>query len=121
LSLQASQLDVGTIVWEIVRDPNGFRKRRPVIVPTRTEEISSDAPIVVMAITTTFPNPPPANHVALPWNPHPRRVSTGLARRSAAVIGWLDTLYLDEIESVIGKVPPKIVREILAQLADEED
>ncbi len=57
----------------------------------------------------------------LPWNPDRRRVSTRLARRSAAVIDWLDTVYLDEIESIIGKVPPKIVRAILERLAAEEN
>jgi mRNA-degrading endonuclease toxin of MazEF toxin-antitoxin module len=115
-----AELGLGRIVWVIVRDPQGYRKRRPAIVLTPAEEISSELPLTVMAITTTFADPPPRNCVALPWNSDPRRVSTGLARRSAAVTNWLDTVYPDEVDGVIGTTPPKTLAEIQRRLADLE-
>ena len=118
MSVESGDLREGRIVWATVRDHNGFRKQRPAIVLTPTEEISDDEPIVLMAITTTFRDPPPADHVELPWNADRRRTSTGLARRSAAVISWLDTVYLDEIDSVIGSVPPKVMATIRQHLKD---
>jgi hypothetical protein len=74
----------------------------------------------MMAITTTFPDPPPPNHIELPWHPDRRRVSTGLARRSAAVVSWLDTIYLDEVDEIIGQTPPRKLTEILTRLRDGE-
>jgi len=99
-----------------VRDRNGFRKRRPAIVLTPTAEISEAQPLVLMAITTTYPNPAPSDHIELPWNPDRRRTSTRLARRSAAVVTWLVTVYSDEVEDVIGDLPPKILNIIRQRL-----
>ena len=72
---------------------------------------------MVMAVTTTFPEPPPADHVLLPWNADPRRVGTRLARRSAAVVTWLETLYPDEVLEANGDVPAAIMRELQKRLA----
>lgn len=108
----------GQIVWATLRDRNGFRKQRPAIVLTPTDEITADDPIVLMAVTTTFTDPPPADHIGLPWNADRRRTSTHLARRSDAVIRWLDTTYLDEIDSTIGIVPPKVMAAIRQRLKD---
>jgi mRNA-degrading endonuclease toxin of MazEF toxin-antitoxin module len=103
-------------VWATLKDANGFRKERPAIVLTPTDEISADSPMVVMAVTTSFPDPPPDNHIRLPWNPDPRRVRTKLRQRSAAVIDWLDSLYPDEVIEVHGEVPPPIMAEIQRRL-----
>jgi mRNA-degrading endonuclease toxin of MazEF toxin-antitoxin module len=118
------RIGAGQIVWAIVRDPNGFRKRRPAIVLTPTDEISADGPLTLVAITTTYTDPPPNNCVELPWNPDSRRVSTGLARRSAAVVNWLDTVYLDEIDGIIGVAPSRTLAEIqrrVGMLEGDED
>jgi hypothetical protein len=115
-----AELGLGRIVWVIVRDPQGYRKRRPAIVLTAAAEISSEQPLTVMAITTTFADPPPPNCVTLPWNSDPRRVPTGLARRSAAVVNWLDMVYPDEVDGIIGMMPPKILAEIQRRLANLE-
>jgi hypothetical protein len=48
-----------------------------------------------------------------------RRTSTGLARRSAAVTDWLITAYADEVDGIIGNVPPRLMSEILKRLSDE--
>jgi hypothetical protein len=69
-----------------------------------------------MAVTTSFPEPPPEDHVPLPWNPDPRRVGTRLAQRSAAVVTWLDTLYPDEVIEHRGQVPPRVMKEIQDKL-----
>ena len=104
-------------MWAVLRDARGYRKERPAIVLTQTKEISSESPFVVMAITTTFSDPPPRNHVPLPWNPDPRRVGTRLAQRSAAVVTWLDTLYPDEVIDLKGEVPAALMRELQERLA----
>jgi len=100
-------------VWAIVCDRRGFRKRRPAIVLTPSPDISASQPIALMAITTTFPEPCPQDCLELPWNHDRRRVTTGLARRSAAVVTWLDAVYEDEIDGLIGTVPSRILQEIL--------
>jgi hypothetical protein len=53
----ANKFRSGQIVWATVRDRNGFRKSRPVIILTPDEEIKINQPLVVMAITTTFQSP----------------------------------------------------------------
>jgi mRNA-degrading endonuclease toxin of MazEF toxin-antitoxin module len=118
VSVEPDHLAEGQIVWAIVRDRNGFRKRRPAILLTPTAQISEQQPLVIMAITTTFPNPPPSDHIELPWNPDRRRTSTGLARRSAAVVTWLDTVYPDEVDSIIGAVPARMMRTIRLRLKE---
>jgi len=113
----ASKLLCGQIVWATVKDHNGFRKSRPVIIITPDNEISEDKPLVVMAVTTTFAEPPPDDCVELPWSQDARRVATGLARRSAAVVTWLETAYADEITNAIGVVPVKVMATIRERLA----
>lgn len=112
VSVTAAELRRGSIVWATLQDHRGYRKVRPAIVLTPDSEISDDEPLVLIAVTTTYPTPPPPNHVELPWNADRRRVSTGLARRSAAVVDWLDTAYVDEIEALIGVVPAPVMRQI---------
>src|SRR4051812_456523 len=114
-------LQHGQIIWAVLKDRNGFRKRRPGIVLTPTAQISPDKPLVILCVTTTFSDPPPADHIPLPWNNDPRRVATGLAQRSAAVIDWLDILYPDEILEVKGRVPPSLMAEIQNRLSDLEN
>jgi mRNA-degrading endonuclease toxin of MazEF toxin-antitoxin module len=112
----ASKWRAGQIAWAVVKDHNGFRKSRPVIIITPDDEIMANEPIVVMAVTTTFPEPAPSDHVELPWNPDRRRTSTHLARRSAAVITWIETVYADEITQPIGTVPSKVMKVICDRL-----
>jgi mRNA-degrading endonuclease toxin of MazEF toxin-antitoxin module len=113
---RSAELRYGRIVWAEMKDHRGFRKRRPGIVITPTPQIRDDAPFVVVCVTTRFRNPPPPNHVSLPWNNDPRRVPTRLAQRSAAVIDWLETLYPDEILEVKGYVPTTVMAEIQHRL-----
>jgi hypothetical protein len=86
VSIDRSEIRCGSIVWAVVRDHHGFRKRRPVIILTPDDEISEDQPLAIMAITTTYPDPPERDQIELSWNADRRKVGTGLARRSAAVL-----------------------------------
>jgi len=54
-----------------VRDMRGYRKRLPAIVVSSDAEITADEPLVLMAITTTYPDQPAADVVELLWNPEP--------------------------------------------------
>ena len=121
MSVSLSKIRSGSIVWAIVRDARGYRKRRPVVVLTPDAEIAADQPLALMAITTTYPDPPPSNCVELPWNPDRRKVTTGLARRSAAVLDWLESAYPDEIDELIGLVPPARMRVIMSRLREMGD
>ena len=63
MSVHVQELREAQIVWVIVRDRNGFRKRRPAIILTPTSEISGAQPLVIMAVTTTYPDPAPPEHI----------------------------------------------------------
>lgn len=111
-----SELRRGRIIWARLADPRGWLKRRPAIVLTPTGEIEADREISVMAISTSYPDPAPENHVELPWHNDKRRSPTRLSKRSAAVIDWLAFVQPDEIEDFAGDVPPRIMIEILSRL-----
>lgn len=121
MSVDFSEIHYGRIVWAIVRDAHGYRKRRPAVILTPEAEISRDQPLIVMAVTTTYPDPPKPDFIELPWSRDPRRVSTGLARRSAAVTTWLDTAYADEIDGIIGTAPSRVMEEIQRRLRPQQD
>jgi mRNA-degrading endonuclease toxin of MazEF toxin-antitoxin module len=108
-------------VWANVKDTRGYRKTRPCIIVTPSEEIRIDEPIAMIAVTTTFPDPPPDDHVPLPYHPDPRRVRTGLARRSAAVVSWLVSAYADETGDVIGDVPRATMHEVQRRLGKSSE
>jgi hypothetical protein len=57
--------------------------------------------------------------VLLPFHPDSRRVGTGLARASAAVVTWLTTAYPDEVQGVIGDVPARLMAEIQLKLVSQ--
>src|SRR6266540_843287 len=92
------------IVWITASDPRGNAKRRPVVIVTADHQIAVGRQIVGVAVTTTFPDPPPADHVPLPWDPT-RRSVTRLRRRSAAVCTWLVPFEPDAVDEIGGHVP----------------
>ena len=103
-------------MWATLKDRNGFAKDRPGIILNPTREIRPGVALVVMAITTSYPDPPPEHHMPLPWNPDPRRVRTGLAQRSAAVLTWLNAIEAGDVIEVKGDVPPPLMRRIDGEL-----
>jgi hypothetical protein len=114
------ELRRGRIVWAVIRDRNGVPKERPLIILTATDDITPDAPIEVMAITTTFTDPPPPNHEPLPWHPQ-GRVVTRLRKRSAAVLTWVGAVQPNEIIQFHGDVPPGLMTSILSRLPGRPD
>ena len=93
------------VIGSRLLDPQGRNpKDRPAEIVTPTEELNVDAPIYVVAITTTLPDPLPDDHVAIPWQ-RPRHPRTGLNERNAAVCHWLARVEPERIDRVIGFVP----------------
>jgi hypothetical protein len=109
------ELRRGRIIWATIRDHNGVPKQRPLIVITATDDIRSDEPFEVMAVSTTFPDPPPDECVLLPWHPTGKSI-TGLRRRSAAVTDWIDAIRPTDVVEYGADVPPTIMFDILDRL-----
>jgi mRNA-degrading endonuclease toxin of MazEF toxin-antitoxin module len=103
------------IVFAWIKDRNGFAKLRPAIVLTEDDQIAAGQILAVMAVTTTFSDPPPNNCVPLPWhaNEHP---VTRLNRRSAAVINWLASVEAADVVGYGGDVPERVMRLIKQKL-----
>jgi hypothetical protein len=101
-----------------VRDRQGAQKRRPVVVLTPTADVRDDEPIIVIAITTSYRDPPPADCVELPWHPAGRSL-TKLRKRSAAVLSWVTEIDVDGVLEFGGDVPVKVMMEILGRLGME--
>ena len=120
MPVSLSELRYGRLIWAVIKDRNGFRKRRPAVILTPSNQITATEPFVVAAVTTTFSSPPPADHVELPWNADPRRVSTHLGRRSAAVVSWLEPIYVDEVDETKGAVPARTMQRLEAALRQLE-
>ena len=107
----------GRIVRAEIPDANRIRKERPVVILTPTDEIPNLDSLVVIAITTTFPEPPPGDHVELPWHPRSHPV-TRLKRRSAAVAKWIVRIAPDDIRSFGGDVPKAKLKEIDKKISE---
>lgn len=99
-------------MWAALADSQGNRKTRPAVVISQPEALTPDEPIVVLAITTTFPDPPLVTQVPVPWSAR-TRTTTGLRRRSAVVCNWECVLNRAEIVSVEGFLPAEYLRRVL--------
>ena len=110
-------LRYGRIVYAWIEDRNGHAKLRPALILTPTQEITTTGSLVLAAITTTFPDPPPAFCIELPWHPA-GRVGTALRRRSAAVLNWLATINPDDVVGFGGDVPIRLMISIQGRLAE---
>lgn len=107
---------LGDIVWATVEDANGFRKRRPAVVITATDEIAAQTTARLAAVTTRLTEPLPDDYVLLPWSAQGNSRS-GLKRRCAAVATWLLEAPTDELE-VVGALPAAVLNELLAKIAE---
>ena len=107
------KLEQGRIVWAELPSSDGrSRKCRPAVILTRTDQIRAGSPFVAVAITTTFPDPPPDDHVLLPWHPN-GAVRTRLNRPCAAACSWLVQITESDVMRVGGVVPPELMRTIV--------
>jgi hypothetical protein len=103
-------LRLGRIIWAVVRDHNGVPKKRPGVICTKTADIVAGKPFIVMAITTTYGDPPAKNLLELPLSPLPGgHPITKLKRRSAAVLDWLDGVTPEDVLECQGEVPKKLM------------
>ena len=108
----SADLKQGSIVWARVKDPRGILKTRPLVIITATEEILLDQPIAALAITTTFPDPPHPNQIAIPWY-HRGHPATRLRRRSAVVCNWMVVIRPGDVEDIKGYLPTANLLEVL--------
>ncbi len=109
-------LQLGSVVWAELEDPNGYRKVRPGVVVTPTADIHAGKPVRVVAITTRLPNPLPDDFVLLPWDPQ-GKARSGLRRRCAAVASWQAEIAVGAVQEEVGILPPKAISELLTKIS----
>lgn len=109
-------LQLGRIVWAEVADARGYRKMRPAVIFTPTDDIDSSGLLDVVAVTSRVPDPLPADHVLLPWQVqgHSR---TGLNRKCSAVCTWVVRIRSNDVKGVAGVLPGTIILNILEKIA----
>lgn len=107
---------LGSVVWVELEDANGFRKVRPAVVVTPSADVAAGKTVRVVAITTRLPTPLPADHVLLPWD-RQGSARSGLRRRCAAVAAWQAEIPLEDVQEVVGILPPTALKELLARVA----
>ena len=96
----------------MISDARGNTKKRPVLVISDTSQHILDQPVIVLAITTTFPDPPSSNQVQLPWDARRHR-ATRLARRSAVVCNWVTSVPVSDLKPTGGFLPKKYLIHVL--------
>lgn len=107
---------LGSVVWAEVADPNGFRKVRPAVVVTATDNITVAGRLLLVAITTRLDSPLPDDHFLLPWDPQ-GKARSGLRRRCAAVASWQMEVAIDDVKDVVGILPPATITGLLVKVA----
>ena len=108
-------LRLGSVVWAELKDPNGYRKVRPVVVVSPSADIDAGKPVRVVAITTRLPDPLPDDHVLLPWD-RQGKARSGMRRRCAAVANWQAEIPADAVLEVVGILPPQAIGELLTKI-----
>lgn len=116
MRLAPTNFDLGSVVLATIRHKRGGGKTRPVLVLVTAAQVAQGHGLLCMAITTTFPDPPPNLCVELPWDSS-GRCATGLRQRSAAVIDWVLEIDPLDIVAVIGVVPAKTLERIRTHLS----
>jgi hypothetical protein len=102
------------IVASQVPDQNGANpKDRPVVLLIDFEDTHANA--YGLAISTTFPHPPPATQIVLPYQ-RQGNCQTGLTSPSVAVCDWPVVVGKADILRRIGTCPTVALAAILAQL-----
>ena len=81
-----ARLAPGRIIWaDKVLDPAGRNPKRRAFIALRHEiRATGEVEVVGVFVTGTFPKPPPADHIELPWSPD-GRARTHLRKPSYAV------------------------------------
>jgi hypothetical protein len=105
----------GTIILASqVPDQNGTNpKDRPVLL--LVDFADTDANAYGLAISSTFPHPPPATSIPLPYQ-RQGNCQTGLTTPSVAICDWPVVVGKADIISKLGVCPPIPHAAVLAQL-----
>ena len=77
--------------------------------------VSLEGREIVLAISTIVPDPPPPDHVLLPWQ-QPRHPVTGLNKRNAAICTWVAEIEDGRILRKLGTVPGRQLHAIATVL-----
>src|SRR5947209_10996395 len=97
-----------------VPDQNGTNpKDRPVLLLVEFADTDTDA--YGIAISSTFPSPPPATSIPLPYQ-RQGNCQTGLSLPSVAVCDWPVIVGKADILGKIGTCPPIPLAAVLAQI-----
>jgi PemK-like, MazF-like toxin of type II toxin-antitoxin system len=111
----ARKPQLGSVVWAELKDDHGFRKVRPAIVVTATADIVAGRSLRVVAITTRLSNPLPDDHILLPWD-RQGKARSGLRRKCAAVTTWQAEIAAQDVQEVVGILPPAVMDVVLAKI-----
>ena len=114
MPIQIPQL--GSVVWIEIADPNGHQKIRPAVIVTPTSAIAPGQSVHLVAITTRVPEPMPEAYVLLPWDPQ-GKARSGLRRKCAAVAHWQVEIPIEDVQSIVGVLPPSVMSELLSKIA----
>jgi hypothetical protein len=78
--------------------------------------------MVVAAVTTSgLGTPLPSNYLRLPATGEPGGRTTGLPKPSAVVVDWLETIYPDDVIRLYGRVPQRLLQDLLARVDELDD
>ena len=117
----AQTIQLGTIVWADVSEPNG----RPVgphraIVVSRQEDIDSGADLQLVVCSTSFSLPLRSGWFDVPTMPGPSgHPVTGLKEACVAKATWLQIVPAASIISIAGRAPMSLCRQIISWLNQE--
>jgi hypothetical protein len=117
----AQTIQLGTIVWAEVCEPNGRPAGpHPAIVVSRQEDIDAGAELHLVVCSTSFTLPLQSGWFDVPTMPGPNgHPVTGLKEACVAKATWLQTIPAAEVMSVAGRAPAKLCRQIINWLAQE--
>jgi mRNA-degrading endonuclease toxin of MazEF toxin-antitoxin module len=120
LPLRERTYQPGDIVKVTLDEDRGGRKPRWMLVLSDMEIDEGRRFYLCVAISTTFPEPPPAINVPLPW--HPKGIaSTGLRKRSAAILDWVRKMPPHAILQREGYIKNMLLKRIYQLLEQFDD
>ncbi|HVA51787.1 MAG TPA: type II toxin-antitoxin system PemK/MazF family toxin [Pirellulales bacterium] len=107
----------GRIVWAVMRDRQGGNEKcRPGVIVSGDDEIEANRSFFVVAIGTSFVEPPSEYDVPLPSNTS-GTARTKLRKKAVAVCKWLVEVTPGDVEDYGGVVPTQVMNKILEIVA----
>jgi len=97
----ASELQQGSIIWIDATDPRGQNiKKRGFVILNQTAAIQAGHPLICVAITGTYREPPDPMLVPMRWNPQ-GTTETGLTKKCFAKCDWVRVVPASKTEGSI--------------------